>query len=386
MSGIGTITINRNQSGLGRPLAGKDHYSGLLMTLDAVVPAGITLQMSYAFFSVSEAEATGILSTSADPHVRVAHYNISEYFRQNPLGFLVVMFTDVSTANKETLIATMQTLADGQLRQCGFIEHGVDLTTAKVNAIQAVIDTLPQTRKLSVIYGANTDGISLPDLKALSANYVSVVIGQDGGAIGADLFDDLATSIPNVGAVLGVVSKSKVHESIAWVEKFNVASTELDLPALGDGSNINSYSLSALNAISDKGYIFFIKRDEVAGTYINESHTSVATTNDFTYIEANRTMDKAVRGVTSYMTPKLSAPLYLNANGTLQETTIGVFKNEASKALEQMQINGEISQFQVLIDPTQNVASTSTLELTVKIVPVGVARFITVNIGFSLTL
>ena len=51
-----------------------------------------------------------------------------------------------------------------------------------------------------------------------------------------------------------------------------------------------------------------------------------------------------------------------------------------------MQRRGEVSSFQTLIDPEQDVLSTSKLAITIKIVPVGVARNIVVNIGFAVNL
>jgi hypothetical protein len=82
----------------------------------------------------------------------------------------------------------------------------------------------------------------------------------------------------------------------------------------------------------------------------------------------------------------LNAPLTVDSDGKLSESTIAVFKNDAIRGLESMQRDEEISAFDVLIDPSQNVLSTSKIILTVKIVPRGVARQIEVNIGFSLNI
>jgi hypothetical protein len=42
----------------------------------------------------------------------------------------------------------------------------------------------------------------------------------------------------------------------------------------------------------------------------------------------------------------------------------------------------EISNYQILIDPAQNILATSTLVVTANIQPTGVARNITINLGF----
>jgi hypothetical protein len=49
-----------------------------------------------------------------------------------------------------------------------------------------------------------------------------------------------------------------------------------------------------------------------------------------------------------------------------------------------MERDGELSGFKIFINPDQDVLSTSKLIVTMKIVPVGVLREITVNLGFAL--
>jgi hypothetical protein len=51
-----------------------------------------------------------------------------------------------------------------------------------------------------------------------------------------------------------------------------------------------------------------------------------------------------------------------------------------------MEREGEISKFAVTINPAQDVLTTSKISIAVKIVPVGVAREIEVNIGFAVSL
>ena len=47
-----------------------------------------------------------------------------------------------------------------------------------------------------------------------------------------------------------------------------------------------------------------------------------------------------------------------------------------------MAADNELSAFQTLIDPSQDVITTSELNIALELVPVGVARSIIVNIGF----
>ena len=48
------------------------------------------------------------------------------------------------------------------------------------------------------------------------------------------------------------------------------------------------------------------------GSFYNDSFTMDTITSDYAYIERVRTMDKAVRGIRTYLLPHLSSPLYVD--------------------------------------------------------------------------
>jgi hypothetical protein len=109
----------------------------------------------------------------------------------------------------------------------------------------------------------------------------------------------------------------------------------------------------------------------------------VASTDDFAWIEYSRVMDKAIRLVETALTPDLNRDLTLTSDGKLSSDSVGYFTDLCSTPLEQMESDKEISASEVLVDPDQDVLGTSTLVVTISIVPVGIAEFITVNIGFT---
>jgi hypothetical protein len=82
------------------------------------------------------------------------------------------------------------------------------------------------------------------------------------------------------------------------------------------------------------------------------------------------------------MLPALSSPLKVNADGTLTAATIGYFETLANNPLVQMEADDELSAHKIIINPAQDVLATSTLELTLQNVPLGVARIIKINVGF----
>lgn len=320
------------------------------------------------------------------------YYHILEYFRQQQKGQLFVGIYPVPSSYDFTEIATMQTdpLANGAIRQIGVYVDFTTFAAAQTTALQTVANTLDALKMpLSIIYAANitsgTDIATLADLSNYTNNKVSVVIGQDNGGLGRVLYLTSGKSITILGTVLGAVSYSAVNEDIAWVGKFNL-SNGVELESVGFCNGTSGQSASALDGINLKRYIFCRKFPNLAGTYLNDNHTAISQSSDYAYINDNRVIDKAIRGVDEALLPSLNSPLLLNADGTLANSTIAFLEGQALTITNDMVRNGEASAISVSIDPTQNVATTSTLTVAITIVPVGVARNIVVNIGFKTNL
>ncbi|WP_318546303.1 DUF2586 family protein [Flavobacterium columnare] len=77
-----------------------------------------------------------------------------------------------------------------------------------------------------------------------------------------------------------------------------------------DGTLLGDLTPAQIQSINDKGYLFPIKHIGYAGTYMNDSFTCSALDNDYAYIENNRTIDKAMRGVYVKLLPSVSGPIY----------------------------------------------------------------------------
>ena len=187
---------------------------------------------------------------------------------------------------------------------------------------------------------------------------------------------------------MGVVSKSLVHENIGWVGKFNVSDgTELEVPAFANGSLLSALTDVLVDGLNTKGYIFLRNFVGLAGTYINDSHTAVAITSDYADIEKGRSIDKCVRLVYAALLPRLNSPVYPDATtGKISRASIKELETLCEAPIRQMVANGELTAGKAYIDPNQNVLATSTVNITLKLVPVGVARNINVSIGYTVKL
>jgi len=393
---MNTVTFNRQGGGLAKRLPGEDHISGLI----------VYGQTNIAKTLLTEVEGLATIGVTTVTHP-VVHYHVSEYFRVNP-GSKLYLTASLLNDGEFVAIKQLQQFAEAKIRQIGIVDLltvFADLTETS-DTIKDVLDELAGLNMpVELIYSmhqiSSANLLALPDLHTFGNDRFSVVIGQDGGGRGNYVSGVLTKNIGIVGATLGAISKAKVHESIAWVERQNLVTTaypkaltggttlarELDVPAFVDGTLLSDFTPGQIQSINNKGYLFMIKHIGYTGTFFNDSFTATALDSDFATIETNRAMDKAQRGVYVKLLPKVSGPIYVDpTTGNLTQDVIASLEAIASIPLEQMKRDGEISGLKIYINPDQEVLTTSKLDVTIKIVPVGVLREIAVNLGFTLQL
>ena len=363
---------------------------GLGIFLNSGTPLVVTLSASATLAGTLTAFTGGVASKQA-----VWHYHIAEFFRGNPSGQLWVGFFPVPSPYTFAEITTLQTAANGKIRQVGIYKDSAAYASGDLTLIDGVIKTLNDAKHkpLSALYASDlklvTDITQVADLSALTANKVSSIIGQDGAFLGNQLFQATGKSITQLGIALGLLSASAVSEDFGEPAKFNLSNGfEDDVPAFANGQLLSDPLLSdaALDAIDAKRHIFGLRYTGYSGTYFNDNHCAITTASDYAYINDNRVIDKAIRGIYSALIPYLKSKLLKNADGTLADTTIAFLQSQALQPLYQMardQDLGEVSESDVYIDPTQNVTSTSLLVINVLLNENGIARNIQIPISFK---
>ena len=392
MAGLSEVNIVVGSGGLGRRAPNTDKISGIVY-YNNTLPSGFSTSLrEIKVFSLAEAEALGIAEGSA-AHL-VEWYHISEYFRGNPDGELWIGYYAVPAGAYDFAeIDTLQRAASGEIKQAGIYANALTYAVAQNTTIQTAIDGLnADGMPLSVLYAADMSALTavsgwttVGDARALDARQVTTVASQDGGAAGLALYTSEAYSITTLGHSLGFLSKVKVNGSMGNPENFNASNgVELETIALANGDLVSALTDTALAGIKDDGYQVARKRaPKMAGTFYERTPAAVPFTSDYAYVEFSRTIDKASRLVESALVPKLLSGLTVNTDGTLTDDIVEYFKDIVIQSLNGMVVDVEVSNIDVLIDPTQNVQSTSTLVVTVKIQPTPIAEFITVNIGFT---
>ncbi|TDN38607.1 DUF2586 family protein [Hymenobacter sp. UV11] len=367
---LNDVTFTTFEGGLNRTLTGEDYVSGLVAAC-ASMPAGYGSDSHRIFYSVKEAESAGIVT----PTYQHLHEQIAQYFSINAQGELHLYLTAAPVTVDH--VSTLQYAAEGRIRQMGYLDDA-SFATATIQVLQAQADALSTTHQgLSIVYAADFTGFTLdtlPTLVTLTCPNVSVVVGGDTAQIGVAL-----------GAMLGAISLAKVSESIVWLRKFNLAgSGSFQALNFGTGEAYKGVADNRLSSLKDRGYTFVRKYVGFDGSFFSNSSTATASTSDYAFIENVRTIEKAKRSIRAALLPELGAPLKTSA-GKLALATITKFEQLVKNRLDQMANADEVSEYRVFIDASQNVLSTSQLNIQVGITPLGVARQIVVGIGFEVS-
>lgn len=357
-------------------------------TLTQNVVTGIGSELDNIYYHVREAfRAQGILNGKPQGQIWLGIYKVG--------GSTYSTFAEVQT---------MQAYTNGQIKQIGVYATTTAFATSHVTALQAVCATLDGVNTpLRIVYQPDISGTAsvstLTSILTLNSPNVMVTIGQDGYNVGNRLFKAFGKSIGCLGVTIGAIALAKVNESIIWRGKFNVVdSLEYTTLAWANGVLLSTSGsgLSALiDAVDALGYTFL--RNETSpvssalfgGVFFSNDHMAVTPTSDYAYMPDGRTIDKSVVGVRAAILPFLGGTLYFNPDGTLTADTIAYIQHLGDTVIGpsgSMTTNGEISIGETIVDPTQKVQITQVLLVTIKIVQAGVARYITINIGYAASL
>ena len=382
-----SLTIVRQNGNVPKSQNGQDHVSGFVAyLLEADIPAAFKAEPVQAVSTIDKAEELGITADATAWSVKMLHYQLEEVFRINPsITLYVGLFSKPESMTFQEL-KTVQNYAEGAIRQMAIWNGDTAPTADNIVKLEAVADSLDtENAPLSTLYAPLVSNYkNLPSNLATNNPRVSVVIAQAGSGTGAELYkskdNKTKATVSAIGVALGTLSKAAVHQCIAWVKNFP---SGISMPALGDGTLVRTIDKGELEKLDTNRYLFLNNVVGVAGSYWNDSHTMDSPTSDYAAIESVRTMDKAVRGIRTYLTPELGGNVYIAPDtGKLQSYTVSHLETTANIPLEEMEKAGELSGYKAEIDAEQDVLSTGTIEVTIKNVPVGVVRKFKVKIGF----
>ncbi len=419
MSDFNGIQINKIGGGLGRRNPSKDGVCGLIIGGDAT--DYYNHEEVAKLIQLSDAEVLGIDAAYDANNELLVYHHISEFFRLNPNGTLYLMLADRSydlyeilatgllqvlvksdVANREIKIVAIGSASPGPSEFSASLAQLFSDVSGSISAYQQAIDEL----RLDNIY---IDSVilegrifltpiisSLPDLRTFDSPNVSVVIAQDPAIVEINTF--AYRKYAAIGSALGMLSVRKVHEnlgSVDIIEKPDIAKGNENYPLTFQAKglwltanyanvSINSLTQAEKTALKEKGYIFGGGYEGYPYIYFNSSPTCTELADDFSFIERNRTWNKAARYVIETLTPKINSVVEIDSNsGYIKSSTIASWEAAAKAKLNYMLADGEVAEIDVYIDPKQNVLSGSPVVVKISVTPNGIAEAITVDLGFK---
>jgi hypothetical protein len=393
---MGDVYIVKNQ-GLGKTTVVDDSVSGMLFSISLGIEGGLQGQEIYRLKSLDDLIKLGV----SNSNIPVLYRNVQQFFRIAPNAELYIygiIYSGTTVGGLCDKADAFLTQCEGKIKQLAVFPADrastgfSQIIDNEVNAAQALAGRMAKQYMYTHIVIPNHEPYErgkLQDLRKYNAPDVSVALGVDATYANevTELYDTVVfknSKAVDLGIALGAIAKTGVHQSIAHVGTMNLYGQGLTVPAVCGGKLVSELSQGEQAEIEDKGYLSFKSYAGRAGIYFNDAATCTALTDDYAYIYTSRTMNKVMRTVRESLLPRINGNIRIDAvTGLIDPLELTELKEEASKGLARMQAFGEISGYDVEIDPEQDVIGTGMLYVTIYVVPVGVAKAIKVNVGYK---
>ncbi len=381
------IKFNISTNGLGQNSADIQKIPGLVIT-GATVANKATIGKSYQIFSLQEAKDLGVEETGTNAFAYKHIKAFYDYAGSNAeLWFMLISdaTTMTSALDKDSGVAK-QLIADagGSIRVLGIVKQptgmptitnglDADVTTAVEKAQALADDFADKYFPFRIIMsGNNFSGVStaLKDyVEDSNYNRVSILLANTDGEADAA-----------IGLALGRLASIPVQRNIGRVRDGAVENTAAFFTS---GGKVESLS-AQWNAINDKGYIFLQNYVGRSGFYFSDDPTLTQVDDDFKTLANGFVMDKAVLLAYDVLLDYLKDEVPINTDGTIHPAIIKSWQAAIDTQIRSLMVNaGELSDVQVKIEAKQNVVSTGQILISIALLPVGYAKYITVNIGFT---
>lgn len=214
----------------------------------------------------------------------------------------------------------------------------------------------------------------LKDLSEMAYNRCCVVIGDTVSGSGNAA----------MGTFAGRVAAVPVQRNIG-----RVADGPLSPAVMYLGDKTVDEAGDDIATIYDKGYITPRTYVGRTGYFFSDDRMACDPTDDYAHLTNRRTIDKAARIAYDTLLDFMLGEIEVNEDGTMRQPVLKNWQAAVESVIDtQMTAAGELSATDdsgctCYIDPSQNVLSTSKVDVTLKVLPFGYARFINVKLGFQ---
>ena len=183
-----------------------------------------------------------------------------------------------------------------------------------------------------------------------------------------------------MGAFLGTVASVPVEQKVSWVGAGALANT---------AAFLNTVALTLTNndpaTIAGKGYITFKMYSGKVGFYWSGDPMATVPTDDFYYLVRGRVIDKAQALVYAYVINNQDGTVPALPNGTIDPGWAKDQENQISGSKGVLTVNmedlGNCVSSATFIDTTQNIVSTSTVNMNITVYGEGYQITTNINLG-----
>lgn len=386
------ININVKSDGLGSSVSVNDGIVGLVLSGPA--PSGLALSTPVAIFNLQEAEALGIDSAYDTDNSVDSHQQLSDFYSEADKGteLWIMVIPDTTTMESacdkaNDIVKKLLNAATGRVKFWGIhripdggyvptyadgIDDDVDAAVLKADALcEEFRDGFNPCRAIISARDFQGNIGNLKDFRQNTNGSVSVIIGslsEDGHA--------------GIGYLLGKLASIPVQRKPSRVKDGDIGKTDAYLT---DGEPIETYE-DSMDALHDKGYIFFRTIANKSGYYVSSDPTCVAESNDFSSLARGRVMDKAIRIAYATMTEELEDDIDVDESGYIAPAIVKSYQAKITNAIE-LQMADNLSETKpviIEINPVQNVLATNKVVIDkLAVRPKGYASYLEANLGFE---
>lgn len=357
----------------------------------AAVTKKLELGKAYTLHTFDELDALGV---TAENNPRL-YKHVQDFYTEAEEGTKLIIFpvdkakTFTELCDKDTgAIKELITAENGALRGIFVAGDGREATITTNGLDNDLFTALPKAQQLAewatvslyaplffILEGRGYKDGAVKDLHKEAYNRVGVLIGDT----------VKASEGAAVGLMAGRLATLPVQRNIARVKN-----GALKPVAMFIGEKPVEENASAVSDLYDAGYITPRKYVGKAGYFFTDDRLACEQTDDYAHITARRIIDKAYRIAYAALLELMMDELSVNEDGTLQNGIIMAWQqmmenavNRAMTAAGELSADADGTGCKAYIDPTQNVLSTSKIELTLKVRPFGYARYVDVKLGFQ---
>ncbi|MCB6971827.1 MULTISPECIES: DUF2586 family protein [Butyricimonas] len=382
------VIITLGNGGLGQTSASDDGVAGLILTGKAV-EGKLELNKHYQVSSTRDLISLGI----TEENNPLASKEIKAFYAQAgdgaELHLLIVSeattLTQMCSPEASSPLCKLIDASGRRVRLLGVnklppeeytpdVEQGIDAdaisaATAAQQAAESYAAKIAPFRVLipAGAWTGTTEKLYKPSEG--SYNRVALVLASDAPTG--------ETYTAAIGMILGRASRVEVHQSIGRVKNGALASTGYFTS--GDDYLAKSGLAEALN---DAGYIFFINLVSKNGCYLNGDPMAAPVTDDYSSLHLGRVIDKAMIIIYQTYIDEILDNIKVDDEGKM---AIGACKNYEGMIDNAIAANmgDQVSSFTTYINPEQNILSTGKMDVSCKLVPLGVLREINVTLAFE---